>query len=219
MIAEAGSAAFFFRGQILHAVALAALLPVTWALAAPALEGHECRFAAAVLIAVVHQVYVWIGWRAQLGWDVWTRLFGRYDFAVWNAIFFPLLFARPVLIGVLAAGDAESLTMSEGVAWTLAVALFLPAAYVGWSIKRYFGLARASGGDHFRQEYRDMPIERRGAFAWTPNAMYVIAFGGLWSIALVARSHTALVAVLFQHAYIWVHYWTVEEPDMRLLHG
>jgi hypothetical protein len=42
----------------------------------------------------------------------------------------------------------------------------------------------------------------QGALAWTPNAMYTLALLGLWSIALVARSHAGLVAALFQHAYV-----------------
>ena len=49
--------------------------------------------------------------------------------------------------------------------------------------------------------------------------MYTLAFLGLWSIALVARSHAGLVAALFQHAYIWVHYLCTEAPDMEVLYG
>ena len=64
-----------------------------------------------------------------------------------------------------------------------------------------------------------MPLVTRGAFAWTPNAMYTFGFLGLWAIALFARSHAGLVAALFQHAYIWVHYVCTEQPDMARLYG
>ena len=41
--------------------------------------------------------------------------------------------------------------------------------------------------------------------------MYTLGFLGLWSIALVAA--------LFQSAYIWIHYLCTEEPDMKVLFG
>jgi hypothetical protein len=64
-----------------------------------------------------------------------------------------------------------------------------------------------------------MGLVRKGAFKWTPNAMYTLGFLGLWSIGLLARSHATLVAALFQHAYIWVHYICTEKPDMEILYG
>ena len=45
--------------------------------------------------------------------------------------------------------------------------------------------------------------------------MYAFVFLGLWGIALVAGSLAALSAPLFQHAYIWVHYYCTEHPDME----
>ena len=64
-----------------------------------------------------------------------------------------------------------------------------------------------------------MPLGRQDAFAWTPNAMYTLAFLGLWSIALILRSHAGLIGAVFQHAYIWVHYLCTEEPDMEVLYA
>ena len=49
--------------------------------------------------------------------------------------------------------------------------------------------------------------------------MYGLAFLGLWAIALLCGSWSALVAAAFQHAYIWVHMYTVEGPDMRRIYG
>jgi len=119
----------------------------------------------------------------------------------------------------ISAADSGSLALSRGVASGLAVFVLLPSLYTAWSVQRYFGLARAAGGDHFRRRYREMPLVTRGAFAWTPNAMYTFGFLGLWAIALFARSHAGLVAALFQHAYIWVHYVCTEQPDMARLYG
>jgi len=95
----------------------------------------------------------------------------------------------------------------------------IPAVYAGYSVGRYFGIDRALGGDHFRQRYREMPMVHEGAFAWSSNAMYAFVFLGLWGIALITGSQAALAAALFQHAYIWVHYYCTEEPDMKLIYG
>jgi protein-S-isoprenylcysteine O-methyltransferase Ste14 len=80
-------------------------------------------------------------------------------------------------------------------------------------------LIRALGGDHFRAEIREMPMVRKGAFRWSENAMYVFVFLGLWAIALLTGSQAALGLALFQHAYIWIHYYCTEKPDMELIYG
>jgi Phospholipid methyltransferase len=223
---QAAIASFFFRRQGVHLLYLVALLPVAWALATPALGRgvwlgltDTSWFALSVGVAVVHQVFVWIAWRAQLGWTVFTRVFGEGDFAVYSAVFFPLLVLRIVLVLAISMADAGSLRLPAGLALGLGTLLAVPALYTGWSVERYFGFLRAAGGDHFRRRFREMPLVREGAFVWTPNAMYTLAFLGLWSIALIARSHAGLVAALFQHGYIWVHYLCTEEPDMNVLYG
>lgn len=223
---QTATAAFFFRRQGVHLLYLAALLPVARGLAAPALGygawlgwTDTSWFALCLGVAVVHQVYVWVAWRAQLGWKVFTRVFGDGDFPVYSAVFFPLLVLRVVLVATTSVANPGTLRLPMGLAVGLGALLSLPALYTGWSVSRYFGLARAAGGDHFRRRFREMPLVHQGAFAWTPNAMYTLAFLGLWSIALVARSHAGLVAALFQHAYIWVHYVCTEEPDMEVLYG
>ena len=220
------SAAFFLRRQGLHLLYLGALLPVAWGLAGPALgdgiwlgRSDTFWFALSLGVAVVHQGFVWIAWRSQLGWRTFSRAFGKADFAVYSAVFFPLLALRPLLVAATAIADAGSLLLPTWLAVTLGTVLTVPAGFTGWSVLRYFGLARAAGGDHFRRRYREMPLVRGGAFAWTPNAMYTLGFLGLWAIALFGRSHAALVAALFQHAYVWVHYLCTEEPDMAVLYG
>ncbi len=226
IVPEAARVAFLFHRQWIHLLFVVALLPVTHALAAPALDdGSLWGVSAAtwfhwsVALAVVHQIYAWLLWRLQLGWGVMTRLFGRRDLAAWCVGFVPLLLARPVLVVLLAIADEGSLAMPAWVSGSLAVLLGLPALYTGYSIHRYFGLARAVGGDHFRVEYRRMPLVTQGAFSWSPNAMYTFAFLGLWAVALAFGSHAALVVAVFQHAYIWVHYVCTEAPDMTLLYG
>jgi hypothetical protein len=223
---QTATASFFFRRQGVHLLYLVALLPVARGLAAPAL-GHggwlgltdTSWFALCLGVAVVHQVFIWISWRAQLGWRVFTRFFGESDFAVYGAVFFTLLVLRVVFVVAISLADAATLRLPAGLAAGLGAVLSVPALYTGSSLGRYFGLLRAAGGDHFRRRFRAMPLVQQGAFAWTPNAMYTLGFLGLWSIPLVARSHAGLIAALFQHAYIWVHYLCTEEPDMQVLYA
>ena len=223
---QAATASFFFRRQGVHLLYLVALLPVARGLAAPALgDGawlgltDTSWFSLCLGVAVIHQVYIWIAWRSQLGWKAFTRVFGKGDFAVYNSVFVPLLVLRPALVAATSVADAGSLRLPTGPTLSLGALLAVPGVYTGWSVGRYFGFARAAGGDHFRRRFREMPFVHQGAFAWTPNAMYTFGFLALWAIALVAGSHAGLVAALFQHAYIWVHYLCTEEPDMEMLYG
>ena len=51
-------------------------------------------------------------------------------------------------IRIEAVPGTESQPMPTLVVYGLGGLLLLPAAYTGWSIKRYFGIPRAMGGDH-----------------------------------------------------------------------
>jgi uncharacterized membrane protein len=99
------------------------------------------------------------------------------------------------------------------------VLLLLPAVWTVHSIKTYFSLARALGGDHLFERYRAMLMVRGGALAWSSNAMYTFVFLGLWGIVFIARSRAALAVALFQHAYIWVHWYCTEQPDGVVVYG
>jgi len=214
------------EGVVPQLLLLAALLPTPFALSQHALgDGRflglpdAAWLAIAVAVPVVHQMLVLVGWRLQLRVRVFTRLFGDADLAVWGALFLPLLVARPLTVLGLGLADAGSLGSPWALSAVLGTALALPAAYTLWSVHRYFGIPRALGGDHFREAYRQLPMVNEGAFRWSGNAMYTFAFLGLWSIALLTNSWAALTACLFQHAYIWVHWYGTEQPDMQLLYG
>ena len=226
MTADDVPAGFLFEGQFQHLLLLAGLLPGAVYVAQPALDGSTwlgvgdgAWFTAAVTITVIHQVVVWFVFRAQLAFSLFTRLFGRYDLLVWGAIFFPFLLLRPLLTLAVAAADAGSLDLYPSLQMVAGVLLLAPAVYTLYSVGRYFGIDRALGGDHFRQRYREMPMVTEGAYQYSSNAMYSFAFLALWSIALLARSQAALGVALFQHAYIWVHMYCTERPDMRVIYG
>ena len=215
-----------WRGQLRHVLLLAALLPGAWAIAAPALAGTrwlgvEDRwwFAAALAVPIVQQIAVALFWRAQLCHSFLTRAFGDAGFTVWGVIFFPLLIARPLLALAVGLADPGSLPVPAAVAIPLGVLLLLPAVWTMHSVAKYFGFARALGGDHFFERYRAMPMVRQGAFRHSSNGMYSLVFLAFWAIALLTRSQAALAAALFQHAYIWVHWYCTEQPDGVVLYG
>ena len=49
--------------------------------------------------------------------------------------------------------------------------------------------------------------------------MYVFGLLILWLPGLLMASKAALLAALFGHVYIWVHYFTVELHDMKYIYG
>lgn len=219
-------ASFLFEGQFQHLLLLTCLAPGAVYLARPALDGGAWLgipdtwwFYAVLAVVITHQVIVWFVFRIQLMYAAFTRLFGRFDMVVWGVIFLPFLVLRAVLTLGVAMADPGSLGSPLGLYTLIGLVLLLPAGYALWSVPRYFGLARALGGDHFRERYRSMPFVREGAFKYSSNAMYTFAFLGLWSIGLLAGSRAALAVALFQHAYIWVHMYCTEAPDMRVLYG
>ena len=221
----ARSVSFFFHRQIWHLLSLLILTPLAWWLAAPQLGRGAWLgipaanwFWASVILSIVHQEVVWIVFRLQLGWATLTRLFGKADLFIWGLIFMPLFASRVVTVVGLARSTGDTLALARPLAVGLVAILIIPALYTLWSVLRYFGLTRAMVGDHFRLRYRQMPLENRGVFRYSDNAMYAYGFLILWAIALFNLSLPALVAAVFQHLYIWVHYYCTEKPDMDMIY-
>ncbi len=215
-----------FEGQLQH-LAIAALMTAgAFALLktpgnAPHLLGLSSASWAQVSIALalLHQIIVAKVFRLQLYKNTMTRIFGAKDMTVWAAIFMPLLAVRPLGLIMVGWADTTGLTAYRNVEIGLGLALVGVAVYGMHSVLVYFTLPRALGGDHFRDEYAAMPLVDKGLFKYTKNGMYGVVFLGLWGIALLFGSWNALIVALFQHAYIWVHMYCTEGPDMRRIYG
>jgi len=216
-----------FARQAVHAVLLAVLLAA--AMVASRLPGFYqggwlgittgAWFWSLVAVTVIHQVYVWLCWRLQLHRATLTRLFGRAAFALYTAGFAVLILSRPILIVALSIANRDTVGLPAGVMVSAGVLLLLPAAYLFYSVARYFGFRRALGIDHFDPAYRTLPLVRRGIFRWTDNGMYTYGFLLLWAPAVGLSSIAGLTAATFSHLYIWVHYYCTERPDMRRIYG
>ncbi len=216
-----------FERQCWNYGLLAALLAgVIWLVDDAMLTGQWIEVSAsvwfwlAIALPIVHQGYGWAIWRAELYYGLISRWFGRErGFLYFSIGFMVLLLGRPASIGVLAIATLNTLPMNPAIARLLALTLFIPWVYLMYSVLRYFGLKRALGIDHFDPAYRTMPLVNRGIFRYTSNGMYIFGFFILWIPGLIFLSQAALLAALFSHLSIWVHYFCTELPDMRRIYG
>lgn len=172
----------------------------------------------AIATPIAHQIYVWFVWRTELYYSLISRWFGKNGFTYY-AIGFTILFAlRLVFIIPLAISNQNSFSLNKTLSIIIAIALLLPALYLFYSVRKYFGFKRAYGIDHFDASYRNMPFVRQGIFRFTGNAMYTFGFFILWVPGFLFLSQAALLAALFNHIYIWVHYYCTELPDIHYIY-
>lgn len=204
------------EGQLLHFSCLAMLLGGTWAIWRSFGGPFPVAFWSAVAFPVVHQVFVWLAWRLELKSETTRRTIG---FTGYVAFFFLLFVGRFVSLIVLAWLDRGSMGLPVPVCAGLTALLVVPGVYAMYSVARYFGMARAAGADHFDPRYRDMPLVNKGIFRFTSNGMYLYAFLLFWSLAAGFNSSAAVVVAAFSHAYIWVHFYSTEKPDMDFIHA
>jgi len=172
-----------------------------------------------ILIPVAHQVYVLIFWRAELHYKTLSGWFGERAFSVFGIGFMILLIARPVFVLGLAISNRGTLPIPGWLGILLSVLSIPPVLYLGYSVYKYFGADRALGKDHFQPEiYRDQPFIKKGIFQWSSNPMYLFGFLLLWAPGFLFLSKAGLLAALFNHLYIWAHYFFTEYPDMKFIY-
>lgn len=173
-----------------------------------------------ILLPVVHQFYVVLLWRGELYYSWLSKTLGEKAFPVWAVGFMVLFLTRPVTILALGIADRGSLPIPLGLNIPLISVCTLVCLYMAYSFIKYFGVERALGLDHFKPDlYRELPFVREGIFKWSSNAMYSFAFLALWLIGLAFQSRAALLGALFNHLFIWAHYYFTELPDMRAIYG
>jgi len=158
----------------------------------------------AILIPIVHQIYVLICWRAELYYNSLSNFFGDKGFKIYKKGFAVLMLSRPVLITLLAISNANSLYINP---------------VFTYFVRTYFGIDRAMGIDHFYPEkFKQEPFVKKGIFKYTNNGMYIYGFFILWIPGILLQSKAALLVALFSHIYIWVHYYFTELPDIKKIY-
>ena len=211
------------QGQYLHAIFLAVALPLIYV--AQPTEGHWLGISVAlwywiaIATPVLHQTFVWVSWRLQLQHQVFTHHgTSESGLRIYLVLFFTLFVGRFVTLFVLCLADQNTLSLPLGLRLLLALPILCFAGYTMYSIKKFFGFARAAGLDHFDPDYRNQPLVQEGVFRWTANAMYVFAIQSLWLFGILAASKLAFIVAAFQAVYIWVHYYATEKPDMAFIY-
>ena len=173
----------------------------------------------AIAIPVIHQVYVWLIWRLELYQSTFTKRYGlARSFRIYSIGFSILFVSRLIAIIILAYSNKDTLHLNPVLTYALALLITPLVIYLFYSVKRYFTLERAYGIDHFDKHYNE-PYVKNGIFKYTDNGMYVFGLMILYLPGLLLLSEAALLAALFNHIYIWVHYYFTERPDMLEIYG
>lgn len=177
-------------------------------------------FLLAILTPIVHQIYVLICWRAELHYNSLTNLLGLKAFKLYKIGFAFLILSRPVLITLLAFSNANTINLPPFISCLISIVLIIPAIYLFYSVRTYFGIDRAMGIDHFYPEkFKNKSFVKKGIFKYTNNGMYLYGFFILWIPGILLQSKAALIVALFSHIYIWIHYYFTELPDIRIIYN
>jgi len=176
-------------------------------------------FVLALLSPIVHQFYVLLCWRYELYYNSISKFFGKKGFSLYKKGFAFLILSRPITLILLAISNAYTWPINTLSSYILSGILLIPAIYLFYSIRKYFGFDRAFGIDHFYPEkFKNEPMVKQGIFKYSANAMYVFGFLILWVPGILLQSKAAVLLALFNHLYIWVHYYFTELPDIKMIY-
>ena len=172
-----------------------------------------------IFIVIGHHTYVMICWRLEIHYSTISRIFKSKAFLIYEIGFFILFFGRIGLNFVLSISNMGTLPIDLWIRLIIVVIISVPMLFTLYSVARYFGMHRAAGADHFLPEYREMEFVKKGIYKYSSNSMYKYAMLVLWVPALLFGSVSGIVLALFNHIYVWVHYYTLEKPDFKLIYG
>ena len=172
----------------------------------------------AIIFGILHQVYVMVCWRFQLKYQWVTKKWGPHGLKLYVVGFLVLFFGRIIAVIFVSIANRQTMNVPHIILYVLAGIITIPMIYAGYSVVMYFGVYRAAGADHFDPTYRDKPFEKRGIYKYTKNGMYFYAFLIIWIPGLLFASKTALLLAGFNHLYVWVHYFSLELPDMHKIY-
>lgn len=173
----------------------------------------------AIAIPIIHQIYVWLVWRFELYFRVFSKKLGvKRAFNIYAAGFSFLFISRLITIIFLTISSKNTLQLNPVFAYVFAALITPLVIFLFYSVKKYFTIERAYGIDHFDKNYNE-PYVKKGIFKYTDNGMYVFGLMVLYLPGLLLLSEAALLVALFNHVYIWVHYYFTERPDMVVIYG
>ena len=177
--------------------------------------------------------WIWLSWIAAGVFQFWITFFWRMELyggriSAWmGAAGFPVYRAGYVVFGLLRLFPVVPISIASPATASVPLWVSLPFLIVTiplslWGLYGaavYFGVTRASGADHFDPAYREKNLETRGIYKYTPNVMYAVVLLALYHPGLVWQSAPGLIAAAVHHAFVWVHYFCTEKPDMKEIYG
>lgn len=218
-----------FKHQIWHFVLLVPVLLVLiyFPISYPELQSGDLFgvssmywHGTAIVIPIFHQIYVLVCWRLELYHQSISKNLGQTGYKIYKLGFAILILLRPISLILLAIANTNTFELSSLLTMIFSLILFIPSVYLFYSVKKYFGIDRAFGEDHFDQEkYKNQNLIKKGIFKYTNNGMYVYGFLALYLPAIIWHSKAALLVAVFNHIYIWVHYYFTELPDIKKIYN
>jgi protein-S-isoprenylcysteine O-methyltransferase Ste14 len=213
-----------FERQGLHLGLALALGALVWVIGGRAAEAGTFNglptsvwLWASLGTAALHQIYVMLAWRAELHYRALSQRFGRAAFVLYACGFVDFAFWRGVALVALALANRGAWTLPPALVGAVTLVLVIPWGYLVWSIARTFGWRRALGSDHFPGDKRG--LVREGLWGMVDNPMYALGPLVLYLPGLWLGAPLALLSAAFQHAYMWVHWYCTERPDMERIYG
>jgi len=175
-------------------------------------------FIITLVVPIIHQIYVLLCWRLELDYKLLTRKIGKEAFNLYLIGFFILFISRIIFITLLSESNKNTFDLDMFLKYTIVSVLSIIVIYAFYSVKKYFGLKRAAGLDHFDSSIAELPFVKKGIFKYTNNGMYKYAFLIIYLPAILNQSKAALLVAVFSHIYIWVHYYCTELPDIKRIY-
>jgi hypothetical protein len=172
-----------------------------------------------LLFAIAHHTYVWLIWRLELIHKWVSKTFGGNGFSLYVIGFFILFASRLITTIMLAYYDQNSVQISAILWWCLILITSILSGYTFYSVIKYFGMKRATGADHFFDEYKSMPFVKKGMFRFANNSMYTYGTLIILLPGIIAESYFAIALGVFNYVYAWVHYFCLEKPDIKRIYG
>jgi Phospholipid methyltransferase len=171
------------------------------------------------ILAGLHQGSIAAAWRLELHHGLVSAYLGkRGGFLVHRIVYVLTGGLRLLAVIPISLTTAHTLAVPPWVSIPL-LAISMPFTVWGlWCALAYFGLDRAAGVDHF-DPARRQGFEQRGLYNYIGNVMYTVVLLMLYHPGLVFQSALGLVVAAAHHAFVWVHYWCTEKPDLREIYG
>lgn len=170
------------------------------------------------LSAGIMQFWVAFFWRLELYGGAISGALGSNGFTLYRIGFVISGLTRMLSIIPVAYLSSHTLQMNSMVR-IFTIVLTTPFILWGmYSVLFYFGINRAFGSDHFFEEVRRKPLEKRGTFRYIPNSMYTVVLLVLYHPGLFYESSFGLIFALIQHLFVWTHYFCTERPDLKYMY-